>query len=162
MRRSGNKKICSVCKEEKFVSNYSKKSSNFDGLKGVCRECSNITSRKYYSDPLIRCRRRVEYLENREARKEYQRQYRKLNKSKVRVTTAKARGLVESVPLVDFDLDEDVKFVYHHVNPVLTVPIPKGVHQKFQGGAIPLLEHCKLCNEWVESHYNISLNNYGE
>ena len=43
-------KTCSTCKIEKPVSEFHKRSSNPDGLQGVCKKCRKKRSAKWYSD----------------------------------------------------------------------------------------------------------------
>lgn len=43
-------KICSICKEEKIISEYSKKSSSRDGLQSFCKECANKKAEKYRNE----------------------------------------------------------------------------------------------------------------
>ena len=41
-------KICTKCKEEKSLGDFRKQSSTKDGLKYYCKECDDITAKKYY------------------------------------------------------------------------------------------------------------------
>ncbi len=43
-------KYCSTCKQSKKKSEFNKNKAKKDGLNTICRECSNIRSRQYYSE----------------------------------------------------------------------------------------------------------------
>jgi len=43
-------KICRVCKIEKELINFNKKSGRKDGLQSECRECGKIRSKQYYEN----------------------------------------------------------------------------------------------------------------
>lgn len=43
-------KKCTICKEEKELCEFNKRSVNKDGYQNICRECSNERSRKYYEN----------------------------------------------------------------------------------------------------------------
>lgn len=43
-------KQCTLCKQEKPLSEYNKKASRPDGKQNVCRECNRIRSRQYYAE----------------------------------------------------------------------------------------------------------------
>tara|TARA_R110000824_G_C15185484_1_gene674211 strand:+ start:652 stop:1071 length:420 start_codon:yes stop_codon:yes gene_type:complete len=42
-------KSCTVCKEEKELLDFNKKTTNSDGLQNICRKCSNKKSKHYYN-----------------------------------------------------------------------------------------------------------------
>lgn len=56
-----NTKICYRCEEDKPLSEYGKVSRNKDGLKHICRQCSNEDHKNCYQ------RHRVEYIEKAKA-----------------------------------------------------------------------------------------------
>jgi len=43
-------KICTTCKKEKEITEFNKNSSKKNGLNNICRNCSNIRSKKYYKE----------------------------------------------------------------------------------------------------------------
>lgn len=43
-------KICTTCKVEKEKIEFNKNKSRKDGLNNICRSCSNLRSRKYYTE----------------------------------------------------------------------------------------------------------------
>lgn len=43
-------KICTKCKEEKSLGHFRKQSSTKDGLKYYCKECDDITAKRYYEE----------------------------------------------------------------------------------------------------------------
>jgi len=43
-------KQCTLCKQEKPLSEYNKKTSRPDGKQNVCRECNRARSRQYYAE----------------------------------------------------------------------------------------------------------------
>lgn len=43
-------KKCTICKQEKFKSEFNKNRAKKDGLNDICRLCSQEKSRKYYKD----------------------------------------------------------------------------------------------------------------
>jgi hypothetical protein len=61
------KKVCSNCKEDKYICDFNKDKSKKDGLRTICRECVKIKNEKYRKkDP-------IKY-------KEHQKKYRDSNK----------------------------------------------------------------------------------
>ncbi len=44
------KKVCSRCRKEKELSEFTKKSSNKSGYNASCRECTRLFSKKHYKD----------------------------------------------------------------------------------------------------------------
>lgn len=45
-----DRKICTLCKDEKELDLFNKNKSRKDGYNNICRECSNISSKRYYKD----------------------------------------------------------------------------------------------------------------
>ena len=43
-------KQCTLCKQEKPLSEYNKKASRPDGKQNVCRECNRARSKQYYAE----------------------------------------------------------------------------------------------------------------
>jgi hypothetical protein len=43
-----DKKTCCLCKQEKEITEFNKKSSSKDGKQDVCRDCNRVKSRAYY------------------------------------------------------------------------------------------------------------------
>lgn len=70
-------KKCCKCKEIKILTDFNKNKVKKDGYNGICRECSNLRSKKYYSDnkehhkKVIRERAKKQILENRKKLFEY-------------------------------------------------------------------------------------------
>ena len=44
------KKICTKCKDEKFLEEFNKNKTRKDGYNNVCRICSNNNSKQYYNE----------------------------------------------------------------------------------------------------------------
>ena len=42
--------VCTVCKEEKCLTEFNKNSKRYDGLQSECRECAKERSKKYYAN----------------------------------------------------------------------------------------------------------------
>ena len=82
-------KICSKCKKDKKLSDFSINRNHKDGLKSVCKQCKN---KEYQFDKeKIKLQRKEHYLKNSDKKKAYQKQYRldnlevdKLRKQKYR------------------------------------------------------------------------------
>lgn len=71
-------KVCSRCKEEKSISEFSKDRNRKDGHNYQCADCAKKRARKYRE-------------ENREKVREYDRKYREKNREKVRERSRKYR-----------------------------------------------------------------------
>jgi hypothetical protein len=75
-------KICSKCKEEKLLENFSRKARNKDGLKAHCKSCDEV----YYSANRVRIleQKQQYYLEHQEDMIVEKRLYRKENSVKIK------------------------------------------------------------------------------
>lgn len=52
-----NEKYCGTCKEIKLKEDFNKNKCKSDGLNSLCRICSNLRSKKYYSENLTHHRK---------------------------------------------------------------------------------------------------------
>ena len=87
-------KKCSICKSERELNNFYKKSSSKDGFRSECKYCSNIKSRSYKKNYYHRNKEKLDkehikiYLRkykesNKESNKVYLKIYREDNKEKI-------------------------------------------------------------------------------
>lgn len=71
------KKKCTICKNEKDLSEFNKHKGRKDGLSTICRLCSNKRSKQYYNEnkerhkKVIRLRSKKQSIENRKKIFEY-------------------------------------------------------------------------------------------
>lgn len=70
MKNDSDKKVCLKCKKEKKITDFTKVKKNKDGHHIYCKECIRGISKKYY-------------LENKQAKIEYQKKYAKQNAVKI-------------------------------------------------------------------------------
>ena len=77
-----DKKFCSLCKEEKLLSEFSKNNTVKSGYKYACKVCLNIKKKEYYKNNKEKVR---EYRQNNiEKIKEKKKEYRINNKEKIK------------------------------------------------------------------------------
>ncbi len=77
-------KVCNKCKIKKSLEDFHKKSSNKDGHKNTCKECSKKYHKEWYEKNIDKRRKQVkEYMKNNnESVKSKQKEYRKNNRDK--------------------------------------------------------------------------------
>ena len=112
-------KVCSRCKEEKPITEFSKDKSTKDGHRSNCKVCRRKSQKKYYEDNREKERARSKkYIENnpekrkgtqkkyrknnREKIKDYQKKYREDNQEKVRLQRFKRRARLREAKIEDF------------------------------------------------------------
>ena len=79
-------KICVKCKEEKELIDFYKNKISADGLRNDCKNCNNNLKKEYYKNNIIKIKQQsIEYrLKNKIERQEYDKNYRILNKEKIK------------------------------------------------------------------------------
>ena len=104
------------------------------------------------------------YLNNRSKFLNWKREYRKTKKGKQvdRICCAKRRkkGYVEILPNI---FPKDIVIEYHHIytNLPFVVPLPKELHQSFDGNYTNHLKnHEENGKEWIDFYYNLDVNNF--
>ena len=89
-------KYCPKCKIEKNIKEFSKSIQRKDGLKGWCKDCSNIAHKEYHithkkaekiyrqknREHLLKCKKE-DYIKNKEKRKKLSRIYRRSHKKEL-------------------------------------------------------------------------------
>ena len=80
-------KICSKCKIEKSLEEFSLNKSTLDGKRSYCRDCANIARKKYYKEnpEKEKALHKKYYNDNLEKIKVIQKKYRKENLVKIKV-----------------------------------------------------------------------------
>jgi 5-methylcytosine-specific restriction endonuclease McrA len=83
-----NMKICTKCKIEKSVAEFSKNRTHADGLRYSCKRCDQVRSAKQRANPAYVEREKQRCLNNREKLLVYKKQYYEKHKEKHRALTA--------------------------------------------------------------------------
>jgi 5-methylcytosine-specific restriction endonuclease McrA len=93
-------KICSKCKIEKQLTNFSKRSGTKDGLRSCCKDCDRLYAKEnidkiksYRMSEKNKEKRRLEYKLNHDSFLEYKRNYKIKNKDKIRLVDINWRSL---------------------------------------------------------------------
>lgn len=83
-------KICACCKKEKEIKYFHKNKSQPDGLHHTCKLCRTHQTKEYSrkNRHILREKNKINYLNNKEARKQLARQYYYDNKDKVLKTVS--------------------------------------------------------------------------
>jgi hypothetical protein len=117
-------------------------------------------SRKYYLDHKEEINKKAIIwgkLHIEEKRNGYKK-YRKTNKGKLsmRKCASKRRKMLRWVELFITPFPKEIEIDYHHVNGVLTIPIPRITHVYCSSGQNKEL-HKKKCNEWIKKLYGLDI-----
>ena len=125
-------KKCSKCNRELSLSSFDRDSTKKDGLHYRCKECKSEYNKRYHRN-----------IKGTEIIHLYH------SKSK-----SKKRGL-KFIPILINPLPKEIKVDYHHINNLLTIPLPNIIHRRFRDNDSD--KHKEKCNEWIKEHYNIDM-----
>jgi len=74
-------RVCSKCKEEKELSDFTKRTSSKDGLSSSCKKCNSVYKKLYLQNNGEKIKKYKE--KNKDKLKEYSKNYRENNKNKI-------------------------------------------------------------------------------
>jgi len=169
------KKVCTNCKQEKYLEDYYNSKKSSDGKRSRCKECTKELNKQYYinnRDTIINNVRDYT-LENHDYKIEYKRNWNKVNKDYIteynksyrqtengklqhKKDDARRRRDLKFIELFINPFPEEVEVDYHHINNILVIPIPRFIHQSLHRGQ-NVEEHRNLCNEWIKDNYGLDI-----
>jgi len=174
MKQYEGYKYCPRCKEVLPIIMFTKDTHKIDNLSLYCKDCncnrfkSWLDKNKEYDKERNKIWRdnNIEYnLErvkewrenNKDLKREYEKNYRKTNSGKLaKHKTRNNRRKLKSIELFINPFPEDIKVEYHHINNLLVIPLPKGLHQACNGGTTN--KHREKCNKKILSLYGLDIN----
>lgn len=124
--------------------------------KDKIKESSKKTYQKYR---LERIQKVLNYQEtNKEKRSVYLKKWGKTDNGKLFMAKKRSkRRKMKMIPLFISPFPKDIETIYHHINNIITIPLPKIMHQQtVQGKNIE--KHREECNEIIQSIYCLNVN----
>ena len=133
------RKYCPHCKQWLYTDEFYKRNDAKDKLRSWCKMCIiSYNTHKYNTDTEYHKKQNLNTLRYAK-RNNYRHQKNYIDKHK--------RKLI-NISLMDNPFPDDVDIELHHINDLLTIPIPKITHKHFQTGDRSI--HRMECNSFIK------------
>lgn len=153
-------KICTHCRTEKEISGFYKKKSSHDGYDYICKDCYKLWNVEWFTSHHEQALHSMKIYrqENHKRCVILTRRWCKENPDKIKSIRLKQKAKrrnMKCVKLFDNPFPKEVDVDYHHINSILTIPMPKKLHNICSHRNQE--EHRNKCNVWLYQIYQFDI-----